>query len=61
MPMDAQSPTDEVKDKIFALDQRMRTLAWDAEHNQINPAKKVQYEKMKGEREQLTKQLQTLA
>ncbi len=47
----------ELREKRNVLKGKLMTLQWDVDHGQINPGKKVQYEKLKKEFEEVEKLL----
>ncbi len=51
---------EELEQKILNLKQKLQILQWDADRDQINPAKRFQLEQLKKEYEELQKQLEEL-
>ena len=41
------------KERIMEIRDKLMTMKWDVEHGQINPAKKVKYDNLKKEYEEL--------
>lgn len=50
-----------IKERIIAVRDTLLTLKWDYDRGQINPAKKVKYEKLKKEVEVLEEQLKMIS
>jgi len=47
----------EIRERLFALERKMRPLAWDMERNQINEFRKVELGKLKQEQASLQVEL----
>ena len=48
----------EMEQKLVQMKQKLAVMEWDVQHDQINPAKKVKYNKLKEECMKLEEQLQ---
>jgi hypothetical protein len=59
--MMSQERIAEVQERIRELNRRLLTLEWDLNRNQINPYKKMEYERLKAEQLDLEQELEQLA
>ena len=51
---------EQLKEELFQLENKMRTLEWDYNREQINPYKKQVFENLLKEKEQLVNKIQSL-
>lgn len=51
---------EQIKENMTGMRDKLKTLEWDDKHNQINPYKKMELEKMKKEYEELQTKLDEL-
>ncbi len=47
----------QIQEQLQGLQRRLLTLEWDLSKNQINPYKRVEYERLKGEQRSLQEEL----
>ncbi|MFH1682263.1 MAG: hypothetical protein ABIA37_00550 [Candidatus Woesearchaeota archaeon] len=50
----------QLKEELFAMENKMRTLEWDYKREQINPYKKQLFEVMIKEKEELVRKITSL-
>ena len=50
----------ELKEKLYEMENKMRTLEWDYKREQINPFKKQLFETMLKEKEELITEIESL-
>lgn len=48
---------EQLKGELFEMENRMRTMEWDYQHNQINPFKKLQFEVMLKEKNRIIEEI----
>ncbi|MBI2668455.1 hypothetical protein HYX14_01300 [Candidatus Woesearchaeota archaeon] len=53
----SEQRTQEIKDRLFQLDRKIRPLEWDATRNQINDFKRQDLQRLKDEHKILTDEL----
>ncbi len=51
---------EQLKEKLYQMENHMRTLEWDYQHQQINPFKKQQFEALLKEKKQLIEKIKQL-
>ncbi len=56
----AEENLEQLKEKLYQMENHMRTLEWDYHREQINPFKKQQFEAMLKEKAQLIEQIRLL-
>jgi len=55
-PKDSKDLSD-AKERMMEIRDQLMTMKWDVEHGQINPAKKVKYDQLKKEYEELVEKI----
>jgi cell division protein ZapA (FtsZ GTPase activity inhibitor) len=58
--MEETETIEQMREELFQLENRMRTLEWDYNREQINPYKKQVFENMLKEKEQLVNKINSL-
>ena len=58
--MTNMSTLDELREQLYEMENKMRTLEWDYKREQINPYKKQQFEQMLKEKEELMSKIRDL-
>lgn len=48
---------EEIENKMMGMKQKLAIMEWDAKHDQINPAKRVKYERLCEEFKKLEEEL----
>lgn len=51
---------EQLKEELFAMENKMRTLEWDYKREQINPYKKQLFEAMIKEKEELVRKISNI-